>query len=464
MLHGTQETIEHEPIENMIVGTSRPQIRDAQATSVSQAPQSGVRFSVAGQVLAPGTSDGDEASASDPNLSPSGPNNKNDENTKNRNKTKKAVPFQYHPGFPQNGVPSRREHHEFQDRQSARRQHDRMVADQVTAEARARASERMAHVVPPMGVVYSLKDLQASNRLMDGFRLDLSNGQVMSESQLQAIVDRVQQRLNPARQASSPAPAGAAAPNAQPPALVRTQALSAPTQNLAVPNPATAPAAVQSAPAVVQPADVELPPPVVVRAVAGRSNRSAPKHRWQNKKGDPLPAVVAAAKTKQTFAPAISGPARKGKGKLVANYGLARAYRPLVSAVLVSAGFSFLPGAHAQVDSGFVASDNYGQDFSAYALILVVMASLCVMHRVFTWLVSTRPNGRHLSMVGAVLLLGVSHVTHSHHRYSIPELWLAARQSGLAPYLFWALLSLGAVIAAILYTHAAATQRRAKAP
>jgi hypothetical protein len=132
--------------------------------------------------------------------------------------------------------------------------------------------------------------------------------------------------------------------------------------------------------------------------------------------------------------------------------------------MIASTGFSFLPGAHAQVDSGFIASENYGQDFSAYALIIVALAVLCMTHRLFTWLVSAKPYGQRLSIASAVLLLGVSHATHSHHRCSILQLWLVARQSGLAPYLFWAILSLGGVAAAILYEHAAAIQRRAKAP
>jgi archaellum component FlaC len=458
LLHGTQEAIEHEPIDNMIVGTSRPQVRDARATSTSPPKQSGVRFDVAGQVLAPGTSDEGEASALDPNAS------RSNRNTKTTQKAKKAAPFAYYPGFPQNGIPSRREHRDFQDRQSARNRHDRMVADQITAEARARASEKMAHVVPPIGIVYSLKELQASNRLMDGFRLDLSNGQVMSESQLQAVVDRVQERLDPTRRASNPTPVRPAAFNPQPQAPVQVRAPAVPAQNPAMPNVVAGPAAAPPAPAAAQPADVDSPPPVAVRAVIGRSGSCIPRQCWQSKKGDPLPAVAATVKRKQTFAPATPGSSSKGRGKVVAKYGLSQAYRPLVSAVLVSAGFSFLPGARAQVDSGFVAAADYGQDFQAFVLVIVVLANLCMAHKVFTWLVSNRPRGQHLSIVSAVLLLGVSHVAHSHHRYALPDLWLAARLSGLAPYLFWALLSLFAVTGAVLYVHAATAQRRAKAP
>ena len=62
----------------------------------------------------------------------------------------------------------------------------------------------MAHVVAPVSVSYSLKDLQASSRLMDGFRLDLSPGHVLSESQIQQVVDRALEHLKPVAETTAP--------------------------------------------------------------------------------------------------------------------------------------------------------------------------------------------------------------------------------------------------------------------
>ena len=100
-----------------------------------------------------------------------------------------------HPGFPQTEIPDKEAYNEYRDKQGARRRQDAEAIVQASIEARARESERIAHIVTPVAVSYSIKDLQASSRLMDGFKLDLSPGQVLSESQIQLVVDRAVERL-----------------------------------------------------------------------------------------------------------------------------------------------------------------------------------------------------------------------------------------------------------------------------
>jgi len=110
----------------------------------------------------------------------------------------RAVPAALHPGFPQTGVTTKEAYAEHRDKLNARRRLDHEAIQQASVEARARQSERLAHIVNPVSVSYAVKDLQGSGRLMDGFKLDLSSGQVLSESQIQLIVDRTLGKLQSA--------------------------------------------------------------------------------------------------------------------------------------------------------------------------------------------------------------------------------------------------------------------------
>ena len=101
----------------------------------------------------------------------------------------RVIPAALHPGFPQTGIPTKEAYAKHRDELSARRRSDDEAIQQTMIEARARQSERLAHVVSPVSISYAVKDLQSSGRLMDGFKLDLSPGQVLSESQIQLIVD-----------------------------------------------------------------------------------------------------------------------------------------------------------------------------------------------------------------------------------------------------------------------------------
>jgi len=136
----------------------------------------------------------------------------------------RAAPAALHPGFPQTGVTTKEAYAEHRDQLSARRRLDQEAAQQASVEARARQSERMAHIVNPVSVSYAVKDLQSSSRLMDGFKLDLSPGQVLSESQIQLIVDRTLGKL---QSAAAPQAADCQGAHQTAPAVINTPAAPA---------------------------------------------------------------------------------------------------------------------------------------------------------------------------------------------------------------------------------------------
>jgi hypothetical protein len=92
-----------------------------------------------------------------------------------------------HPGFPQGDIPTRQQYQEFQSQQAERRRLDHAAADQIAAEARLRAMDKASNLVIPTGICYSLKELQASGRLLEGCKLDLTPGNVLSRSQIQSL-------------------------------------------------------------------------------------------------------------------------------------------------------------------------------------------------------------------------------------------------------------------------------------
>jgi hypothetical protein len=143
-----------------------------------------------------------------------------------------AAPFALHPGFPQQGVPDKDAYRDHRDKQSARRLQDAEALSHAMIEARMRESEKLAHVVAPVAISYPLKDLQSSSRLMDGYKLDLSPGHVLSESMIQQVVNRAMERLR-SLTVESPKPTtsykdAVNAPPPPPPTSARAEAGSPP--------------------------------------------------------------------------------------------------------------------------------------------------------------------------------------------------------------------------------------------
>ena len=208
----------------------------------------------------------------------------------------RAAPFQLHPGFPQAEVPSKQQHQDWKQRQAARRQHDKAVAEQLAVEARARASEKMTNIISPSYIGYPLKDLQASGRLLDGFKLDLSHSNVLGEAQVQMVADRVLDRLRN----DAIVPKGTVVPlptNVQVDSPVvsqeQTQHVPLQTQNIrptvTSPPPSPTPSTPTQQPVVDAPAVVS-PPRIRSRAARGVAvAQPGVSALWLRMKGEPLP-------------------------------------------------------------------------------------------------------------------------------------------------------------------------------
>ena len=107
----------------------------------------------------------------------------------------RAMPAMLHPGFPQDAAPTREQFRQLQQQNADRRKVDNAQAEQVAAEARMRALDKVSNLVAPVSIGYSLKDLQTSGRLLDGYKLDLTPSNVLSRSQIQQLVDLTAQSL-----------------------------------------------------------------------------------------------------------------------------------------------------------------------------------------------------------------------------------------------------------------------------
>lgn len=223
----SDNTFEHEPLHRLVSALHKPNIRPAdvvpkphhvsfEAGTISPVP---TQKEVKGQ-----------ASSNWPHTS--SPNN---------TQHLRAAPVTPHPGFPQTGVATKEAYADHRAKQAARRRHDNQVSQQAALEGRARQSERLAHVVAPASIAYAVRDLQASGRLMDGFKLDLSPGNVLSESQIQTVVNRAMERMEAANKTpliAPPAPVSTPAEiidlNDQQPVAEPTSSVQAPVADVAL--------------------------------------------------------------------------------------------------------------------------------------------------------------------------------------------------------------------------------------
>jgi hypothetical protein len=107
-----------------------------------------------------------------------------------------VAPVALHPGFPQTpAIPSRGEAAALRLNRKERRRRDRLEAERRAAEARVKTADRLSSVILPVAISYSVKDLQASGRLLDGFKLDLASGGPVTEEQLDNLVEKLMPQL-----------------------------------------------------------------------------------------------------------------------------------------------------------------------------------------------------------------------------------------------------------------------------
>jgi hypothetical protein len=119
-----------------------------------------------------------------------------------------VTPVALHPGFPQTpAIPSRGEAAELRLTRKERRRRNRQEAECRAAEARTKHADKLSSVVSPLAISYSVRDLQASGRLLDGFKLDLSSGGPVTNEQLDSLVERLLPQLTQQlAKGASPAP------------------------------------------------------------------------------------------------------------------------------------------------------------------------------------------------------------------------------------------------------------------
>jgi hypothetical protein len=108
----------------------------------------------------------------------------------------RAAAARPHPGFPQtDDVPTREQMAEVRQRRQRRSRRNAAEADRRVAEARVRTADRLSNVVSPAIIGYPVKELQASGRLLDGFRLDLSGGASITPEQTETIIEAILPKL-----------------------------------------------------------------------------------------------------------------------------------------------------------------------------------------------------------------------------------------------------------------------------
>jgi hypothetical protein len=103
-----------------------------------------------------------------------------------------VTPVALHPGFPQSPtIPSRGEAAELRTNRKERRRRNRHEAERRAAKSRVKAADRLSSVISPLAISYSVKDLQASGHLLDGFKLDLTSGGPVTEEQLDILAEQL---------------------------------------------------------------------------------------------------------------------------------------------------------------------------------------------------------------------------------------------------------------------------------
>jgi hypothetical protein len=314
-----------------------------------------------------------------------------------------AGPRVLRPGFPQADIPDRTTHQNFVRENANRRRHDEETSRQLAMEARTRESENLAHVVAPVTVCYNIKDLQKSNRLLDGFKLDLSPGSrtpsVDKHEIARLAADILRKETQATRVPKAPATAPANPKPVEPaPSATRDK----------VPAPAPTP----SSPSSSSGSD-DSTPPQSVRVLSGVQAELPAEIRdpWIKQKGNLLhPASNPRSESPSREVPKADkakakpkAPAKGGEGPRA--YGLSGVGKATVLAAAVAA-ISSLPGANAQPDdlvpsTSFESPHGLGFAVSTFAVFFAMWV-------VFAMAITYRPKGVLSKCLRAFVCTGTS--------------------------------------------------------
>jgi hypothetical protein len=338
-----------------------------------------------------------------------------------------------HPGFPQTPeVPSREQMADVRKQRERRNRHNKVEAERRAAEARIRAADKLSNVIAPATIGYSVKDLQASGRLMSDYKLDLSGGPAVSGAQLETLVDAILPRLIDMLKAQQSAPNGQSKTRHGRPSSSTSssssdssaRAGSSPTRSSSgysaeeqpqavAPKPVPAPRTVAPTPAPVTKPD--LPTPAIVAPVPETAQTAAAAdpavRRNPPRAGRPQAPAVA------TVMPAIRGPYgvsddwlrqsgfaapaitaqqnktpkaqnRKFKGKVVQSFGLTVPSRAAVKTA-VAALIATLPTTVSGAKLGDDLPTMTTPGMSDFGLMLAVVSAVAVILAILRNLVST---------------------------------------------------------------------------
>jgi hypothetical protein len=353
-------------------------------------------------------------------------------------KLPKAAPVM-HPGLPQGPVPDRQQYAEQRARDQARRRLDEEAAQLVNTEARVRQQSNAEYIIAPQFVTYPVKALQASGRLLEGFRLDLSPNSLASEAVRQQIAQSVLAQFSSLVEERAKAIAlNTIPPPPRPPPRPATQPAAAPTAPVA---PVVGNPTVVVPPVDVNPAPVpEVDPPssggesptVPIRRMAPALPPNTPTATklWMEHLGDAMPTGISQTK-RATAAPARKGGKRKFQGKKVASYGLAgvNTKKSIEAAVVAAIAALSLPGASAfeltqrrdgdaPIDSG-----NYGVDFPVFLVALLIIFISTILIKFQLHFSKRAPVAR---FIMSIVITGISAVSWhlvTHPSLSFYEMW-----------------------------------------
>jgi len=445
LLHGTDEHHEHEPLSKLLVGTHRVQARDAKR------PVPTTDRTVAGTT---GVSTSSDAKPKRKNKRKAKKVRIVSPTTTSSDSSDSGVvvgAIQPHPGFPQEGIPSRAEHQAHKQAQTDRRRHDRAVSDQAAVEARARQSEKLAHVVAPIGICYNLRDLQSSARLMDGFKLDLSPGTMLSESQLSSIaarltdaqLDAIAARVMP--KVGGPSTTGhntgGAGPRAPPPPSPAPVIESHTVQTTTPPGQTTVEGGRRGS-------DSDSPPPAAIRRVevARQSNKPGVSDIWMRMKGTPYPrvAVSKVANPKRMPATAKQHAEAPATGRKSLTLGMARVMRKGVTVGTFAAVLQSIPGVNATSN---LSQSDHALDMAQYIFGVCIATMLAFMVFRLRPAIGSRVPAR----LGQAVTIAVCVVAAYILEYTM-QFWTYARHMDAAQYLLALVL---AIPTAMYFIHSA---------
>jgi hypothetical protein len=333
-----------------------------------------------------------------------------------------AGPRVLRPGFPQSGIPNKATHQDFVKNIAARRKHDEETSRQLAMEARARESEGLAHVVSPVTVSYNIKDLQRSNRLLDGFKLDLSPGSraptIDKHEIARMAAELIRKELQDARRTSQ-------------------------ATNNGVPVASNPPAPHASAPIPTSPVSGsdDSPPPRAVRVMSGVSTEIPDEvlGPWVAAKGIPLhkaPAPKSESPSREVPMGKAARPRSPHRGRAgEGTYGLTGVGKATVMSAVMAAVAS-IPGAEASPvpittamsfglpdDGGILASSA----LVLFALWFVFVAAFTICPK------GVVPKCIHAFVATATFVLATLMLTDPQHSFA--EVWGRARHEGHAHWL-----------------------------